>query len=263
MYRPPVSDGEGYNRENLRKAKAILDQAGYRVRDHHQLVNAQGQAIRFEILLSASAFERIVNPFIKNLSRLGIQASIRLVDTAQYVNRVRNFDYDMLVAVLPQEELPGEALNNMFSSESAQINGSFNRMGIRNPVVDALIKKITAANDQQTLTTAIRALDRVLLHNHYVIPQWYSPSSRIVHWNKFAYPDVAPKFDRYYRTGLHTWWYDADKAQRLNNKKPMVSSEANTTDIRSPHTKKHTDNGSLYSQTFTTDSADATRHFIH
>lgn len=215
-YALPVTDGSGRNRPNLRIAKKILDNAGYKVVDN-VLYNAQGQPIRFEILLRSPGFERIVNPFIKNLSRLGIIARIRLVDTSQYVNRNRSFSFDMLVNVFSQSESPGNEQRNFWGTDAANTEGSNNLIGIKNPVVDRLIENVVSAESRDDLVIATRALDRVLLHNYYVIPQWYKSANRVAYWNKFGIPSVAPAYDRYYSNGIYTWWYDEEKAKELAN----------------------------------------------
>lgn len=215
-YSPPKTDGSGFNRPNLRIAKKILDDAGYYVKDN-QLYNAQEQPIRFEILLRSQGFERIVNPFLKDLSRLGIIARIRLVDTSQYINRTRSFRFDMMVKVFPQSESPGNEQRNFWGSESALTEGSNNIIGIQNPVIDALIEHVVKADNREQLITATRALDRVLLNHHYMVPQWYKSANRIVYWNKFGLPDTSPVYDRYYTQAIYTWWYDADKNTQLQN----------------------------------------------
>lgn len=214
VYTPPVSDGSGRNRIGLRAAKKLLDDAGYQVKNN-QLYNASGEAIRFEILLASPSFERIVNPFIKSLAKLGIIANVRLVDTSQYINRSRTFDFDMMVHVFAQSESPGNEQQNLWGSAAATIEGSGNFIGIQNPVVDALTDTIVNAKNRNDLVIATRALDRVLLHNYYVIPQWYKASNRIVYWNKFGIPETPPAYDRYYTTGIFTWWYDQEKANQL------------------------------------------------
>ena len=214
VYTSPVTDGSGRNRKGLRAAKKLLDAAGYKVKNN-QLFNKNGEAIRFEILLASPSFERIINPFIKNLAKLGIVANIRLVDTSQYINRSRSFEFDMLVSVFAQSESPGNEQQNFWGSEAADINGSANTIGIKNPVVDKLLEHVVSAKDREELVIATRALDRVLLHHHYVIPQWYKSSNRIVYWNKFGIPEIAPAYDRYYTTAIFTWWFDQAKAEKL------------------------------------------------
>lgn len=214
VYRPPTTDGSGFNRANLRIAKKMLDDKGYKI-VKNQLYNPRGEAVKFEILLVSSSFERIVNPFIQNLAKLGITANIRLVDTSQYINRRRNFDFDMIVHSFVQSESPGNELNNYWGSQAADTEGSANVIGIQNPVVDAMIKAAINAEDREQLITAARALDRVMLHHHYVIPQWYKASNRLAYWDKFGIPEQAPIYDRYYNQGIFTWWYDSEKAGRL------------------------------------------------
>lgn len=213
-YIPPISDGTGRNRPNLRIAKKLLDQAGYQVRKN-QLYNAQGQAINFEILLVSPGFERIVNPFIKNLKKLGIYVNVRLVDSSQYINRKRNFDFDMMVHIFSQSESPGNEQQNFWGSLSAEINGSGNLSGVKNDVVDKLIKHVINAKSRSELIVASRVLDRVLLHQYFAIPQWYTSDVRIVYWDKFDRPKISPIYDRYFNKGIHTWWYDESKAANL------------------------------------------------
>ncbi len=218
VYTPPITDGSGRNRKGLRAAKKLLDDAGYYVKDN-QLYNNKNQAIKFEILLVSPAFERIINPFIKNISKLGVKATIRLVDTSQFINRRRSFDFDMIVNVFGQSESPGNEQFNLWGSEAADIQGSNNLIGIKNPVVDKLVGNIVNASNRQELVIASRALDRVLLSQHYVIPQWYKAASNRVYWDRFGIPDTPPAYDRYYNTGIFTWWYDSEKAKRLDASK--------------------------------------------
>jgi microcin C transport system substrate-binding protein len=218
VYTPPVSDCKGRNRLNLRAAKKLLDQAGYYVKDN-QLYNASGNAISFEMLLVSPGFERIVNPFIKSLSRLGITVTVRLVDTSQYINRTRSFDFDMMVYSFSQSESPGNEQQNFWGSSSATIKGSGNLIGIQNPAVDGIVDHILNAKDREELVIATRALDRVLLHNHYVIPQWYNSFVRIVYWDKFGIPETHAAYDRYHTVSIFTWWYDQEKANKLLIKK--------------------------------------------
>ena len=217
VYTPPVSDGEGRNRNNLRIAKKLLDNAGYYVKDN-QLYNASGNAISFEMLLVSPGFKRIVNPFIKSLSRLGITVNVRLVDTSQYINRSRSFDFDMIVHSFRQSESPGNEQQNFWSSSAATIEGSGNLMGIQNPAIDGLVDNILNAKNREDLVIATRALDRALLHNHYVIPQWYNSVARIVYWDKFGIPETSAAYDRFHTVGIFTWWYDQEKANKLLNK---------------------------------------------
>jgi microcin C transport system substrate-binding protein len=162
--------------------------------------------IKFEILLVSPAFERIVAPFIKNLNKLGIKAKIRIVDTAQYKNRLDNYDFDMVVMSRGQSLNPGNEQRNYWSSQSADIYGSANWVGIKNEAIDDLIELIIQASDRNELILHAKALDRVLLQNHYVIPHWHIKKWRLAYWNKLKRPKNIPK----YNLGFpETWWYNS------------------------------------------------------
>lgn len=206
-YEPPKTDGSGNIRRNLRIALRLLREAGWKV-ENGRLVNAAtGEPFRFEILLVSPAFERIAGPFVKNLERLGIEASIRTVDTSQYQNRLNQFDFDMIVAVWGQSLSPGNEQRDFWSCEAARTPGSRNYAGICDPVVDALIDRIIQAPTREDLVAACRALDRVLLWGHYVIPHWHIPYIRIAYWNKFGRPEIVPRHD----IDLFAWWVDPRK----------------------------------------------------
>ncbi|MCP4699470.1 MAG: ABC transporter substrate-binding protein [Gammaproteobacteria bacterium] len=211
-YKPPVTDGSGNIRKNLRKAVHLLAQAGWKINKKRQLANTRtGQAMTFEILLISPAFERVILPFKKNLQRLGIEAKVRTVDPTQYQNRMREFKFDMLVHVFSQSLSPGNEQRDFWNSKLVDISGSRNLAGIRDPVVDELIELVISAPDRKSLITRTRALDRVLLFGHYVIPQWHSRIFRLAYWNKFARPEISPKYD----LGFDTWWIDPEKAAAL------------------------------------------------
>ena len=220
-FKTPVTDGSGNVRKQLRIAKKLLEEAGWQVKDR-QLVNTEsGEAMKFEILLISPAFERIVLPFSKNLEILGIKASIRVVDTAQYINRVRAFDFDMMVMVIGQSLSPGNEQHNYWHSESADTEGSRNFMGIRNPGIDKLIRHVIEAVDREALVTSTRALDRALLWGHYVVPHWHINYFRLSYWNKFSRPRITPK----YSLGFFTWWIDKQKEEILASKKSSLGSQ--------------------------------------
>ena len=203
-YSPGLTDGSGNNRKNLREAIKILKNANYTL-DNNTLRNPAGRAIKFEILLVSPAFERIVAPFIKNMSKLGVKATIRIVDTAQYKNRLDNYDFEMVVMSRGQSLNPGNEQRNYWSSESADINGSANWIGIKNKIVDELIELIIHASNRKELIFYTKALDRILLHNHYVIPHWHIKKWRLAYWNKLKRPINIPK----YNLGFpETWWYN-------------------------------------------------------
>lgn len=190
-YQSPPTDPDLGIRPNLRRAVALLEQAGWQVVDG-KLQDAGGQPFRFEILLNSPAFERITLPFARNLKRLGIDATVRTVDPTQYVNRVREFDFDMIVMSWGQSLSPGNEQSMYWSSEAAEQPGSRNVGGIRNKAIDTLIDKVIAAPGRRELVAATRALDRVLLWNWYVIPQWHSPVIRVALWDKFGQPELVP-----------------------------------------------------------------------
>ncbi|HEY9033176.1 MAG TPA: extracellular solute-binding protein [Pseudomonadales bacterium] len=212
----PVTDGSGNNRQQLRMAKQLLSEAGWQV-SNGQLVNADGKPFSFEFLLFDPAFERIVNPYISNLKRLGIKASIRKVEMSQYINRMRSFNFDIMVATYPQSLSPGNEQRQYWHSESADIQASRNLGGIRNSAVDQLVEHIIRANSREELVTATHALDRVLLHHWYVIPQWHIDSHRVAYWDKFGRPAIAPRYDPGFNQAIQTWWYDDSKAAAIKN----------------------------------------------
>jgi len=210
-FQVPQTDGGGWPRANLRRAFALLQDAGWVVRDLELVHRKTGDDFEFEILLASAAFERVVLPFVKNLKRLGMKVKVRLVDRAQYINRIRAFDYDMFVAVWGQSESPGNEQRNMWTSKAAESAAARNYAGIRNPVIDALVEHLIVAPSRESLVARTRALDRVLLWHHYVVPNWYSKGSRILYWDKFSRPELTAR----YGTGIDLWWFDQEKAQRL------------------------------------------------
>ena len=213
-YSPPATDGSGQNRTNLRSAKKLLAEAGWSVVDGALTHAETGEVMRFEFLLGSSTHERVLGPVVQNLERLGIAATVRTVDAAQYQHRVKDFDYDIISAYWRQTLSPGNEQRNFWSSKASQSHGSRNYAGISDPVVDELIERQIAAPDRETQVTITRALDRVLLWGHYVIPGSHSSAYRMAYWNKFSHlPEPA-------RNGLgfpDTWWWDADKAARLKS----------------------------------------------
>ncbi|GGO80598.1 ABC transporter [Marinobacterium nitratireducens] len=211
VYRAPTTDGSGNIRGQLRKGMRLLQQAGWTFRDN-KLVNGEtGEPFRFEILLVQKEFERVVAPFIRNLERMGVGVDIRIVDVSQYINRLRSFDFDMVVGSFPQSSSPGNEQRDFWGSALADLPGTRNLAGIKNPAVDALVEKLIAAPDRHSLVVAARALDRVLQWNHYVIPQYHIATWRIAYWNKFGMPETRAPYD----LGLDTWWtLDAAEQER-------------------------------------------------
>ena len=214
-YKAPSYDGSGNIRPGLRIALKLLGEAGWVVRDK-KLVDAEtGRPMSFEILLISPAFERIVLPFAHNLKKLGIDARVRLVDPAQYQNRLIEFDYDMIVGVWGQSLSPGNEQRDSWSSAAADAIGSRNLIGIKDPAIDELIELVIAAPDRQSLIERVRALDRVLLWGHFVIPHWHIPYDRLVFWDKFGVPEVIPMQG----TSPLRWWIDGNKALALKQNK--------------------------------------------
>ena len=212
VYSPPSTDGSGNIRSNLRTALRLLKQAGYKIEDNALISPKTGKPVVFEILLVSPAFERIVAPFAQNLKRLGIVANVRTVDQSQYINRIRSSDYDMIIGGAGQSESPGNEQRDYWSSDAADREGSRNTIGIRNPAVDALIDRIVDAPDRKSLVAATRALDRVLLWNHYAIPQWHVRMDRLAYWDRFGIPK-HPK----YGADVMSWWVDPAKDAALKN----------------------------------------------
>lgn len=212
-FKAPVSDGSGFNRENLITAARLLEAAGWRVKAG-KLADAHGEPFTIEFLLFETSFQRIVNPYIRNLRRLGIEASIRIVDVANFQYRRQVFDFDVVTNRFVQSLTPGVEQINFFGSRSADVHGSFNLAGIKDPAVDALLGKIVAAASRPALVAAVRALDRVLMWNRYCLPQWYKGAHNIAYWNKFDHPAVPPKYDLALED---TWWFDSKKAAMIES----------------------------------------------
>ncbi len=209
----PVHGDSRATRANLREAGRLLQDAGWVIRDG-KLVNGEtGAPFTLEFLLYEGLYARVLNPYIQNLQRLGIDAKIRVVDVASYENRVRQFDYDVIVRRFAQPLTPGVEQRNIWSARSSDMVGSFNFSGIDNPAVDALVEQIVQAKDRESLRTAVSALDRVLMWGQYAVPQFYSGKFRLAYWDRFGRPAVQPA----YALGLvDTWWIDPEKDAKLN-----------------------------------------------
>lgn len=190
-------------RKNLRTASKLLKEAGWLV-ENNKLINAETKKpFSFEFLLYQKDFERVVQPFIKNLEKLGIEAVIRVVDTTQYINRRRSFDFDVMVGGFGQSNSPGNEQREYWHSSKADAEGSRNLAGISSPAIDQLIDLVISAPDRNSLVTRTHALDRVLLAGHYAIPNWFNPVERIAYSNKLAHPEVSPKSG----VSIDTWWF--------------------------------------------------------
>ena len=217
-YNPPKTDGSGFMRKELQEATKLLQDAGWELQEGKLINKKSGSKFEFELLLVSPAFERIVLPFKDNLAKLGIDVSVRTIDSAQYQNRLDGFDFDMIVSTFSQSLSPGNEQRNFWGSDAAKTNGSRNIIGISNEVIDSLIEKVISAKDREDLIVTTRALDRVLLWNHYVIPQWHISAYRTLYWDIFDKPSVRPK----YSLGTHTWWVDADKASTIDQRKKSL-----------------------------------------
>ncbi len=209
---PPATDGSGNNRGNLRAARSLLKEAGW-VTKEGALVNGEtGEPMTVEFLYFEPTFERIYAAFGRSLERLGVGVNLRLVDGAQYEERLKTHDFDITTIRFVFNLSPGAELNSYFASSTVDQVGSFNIPGIKDPVVDALIGEVAAATNRPSLIAAARALDRVLLWGHYMIPQWYKGAHHLVYWNKFDRPALKP---RYARGVFDTWWVDREKDDAL------------------------------------------------
>jgi microcin C transport system substrate-binding protein len=217
-YEPPATDGSGNLRGNLRTALRLLKGAGWDIQDGVLTHTVSGLVMQFEIMLVSPDFERVVLPFTKNMERLGIKVDVRTVDTSQYQQRTDSFDFDMIVGGWGQSLSPGNEQRYYWHSLAADIDGSRNTPGIRDAVVDALIDQVISAPDRESLINRTRAMDRVLLWNHYVIPHWHLAAYRVLYWDKFGTPEIMPKYD----LGVQYWWIDPDLDATLAERRNAV-----------------------------------------
>lgn len=207
----PVSDGSGQDRARLRRASQLLAEAGW-TRQNGRLADASDRRLTIEFLDSDNSGSRIVQPFIRNLDLLGIDAAERLVDPAQYQRRLDDFDFDVVSARFSLGATPDDAIRTFFTSGAARQPGSRNLSGIASPVVDALVETMIAADSRAAMDTAARALDRVLRSMRPWVPGWYNPAHNIAYWDVFGYPPEPPRYGFPVET---TWWYDEAKASAL------------------------------------------------
>lgn len=198
-------------RPRLRKALGLLREAGYEVVKGQLVSRSSGKPLTLEVLNYDTQFERIIQPWIRNLARIGIKARIRTVDVNQYINRRRSFDFDVVVGSYPQSNSPGSEQREYWTSDYADVAGSRNLIGLKSPVVDALTDALIQAQTREDLLSATRALDRVLRWGFHVVPQWHLAATRIALWNKFGYPQPFPE----YQLSLDSWWVEPDKDASL------------------------------------------------
>ena len=220
-YDPPKYDGSGNIRDGLRAALKLLKEAGWTFKGERLVNDETGQPFEFEIILVQPEFERIVLPFKKNLERMGIDARVRTIDSAQYERRMQTFDFDMAVVSFGASESPGNELRDYFGSQAAEEPGSQNLLGIKSKVIDELIEELIKAPDRASLVAHTRALDRVLQYGYYVIPHYHVSAFRVAYWDKFRRPATSPKFS----VGLDTWWIDQGAERSVEAKKGEVTKQ--------------------------------------
>jgi microcin C transport system substrate-binding protein len=208
----PLNNGPDDLRGNLRKAVQLLKDAGYEVKDGVLVNTKTGQQLSVEFLLVSPLFERIVQPYIDNLQRLGIKATLRMVDSAQYTRRLNVFEYDIVVGNFAQSNSPGNEQRDFWGSEAAGREGSQNLIGINDPSIDKLVDHVIFAKSREELVAATNALDRVLLWNDFVVPQWFSPKVRIAYWNRYGQPAKLPGLTPGF---MQVWWFDKGLAANL------------------------------------------------
>lgn len=213
VHQNPTNNTPEDPRNNLRKAVTLLKEAGWEVKNGLLTNTKTGQRMEVEFLLVSPTFERIVQPYLRSLQRLGIKGTMRVVDSAQYTRRINVFDYDIIVGNFPQSDSPGNEQRDFWGSDAAAREGSMNLIGIRDPAIDELIDRVIFAKDREELVAATRALDRVLLWNDYVVPQWYSPTVRLAYWTRYGQPETLPGLTPGF---LQVWWYDQKMAERLS-----------------------------------------------
>ncbi|TAJ39754.1 MAG: ABC transporter substrate-binding protein [Reyranella sp.] len=211
-FKLPESDGTGNVRDLARRALALLKEAGWEIKDGKMTETKSGKKLAFEMLLSDASFERVVLPYKQNLERIGIDMNVRTVDTAQFKRREDEFDYDMMVEGFGQSLSPGNEQRDFWGSKAADTTGSRNSIGIRNTAIDALIDTLIAAPDRESLITVTRALDRVLLWSHFVVPNWHNNKVFVAYWNRFGRPEQSA---RYAPFAFDTWWIDEAKDRAL------------------------------------------------
>jgi microcin C transport system substrate-binding protein len=215
-YANPVNGNAQDRRKNLRRASTLFAEAGWTVTQdggRSVLKNDAGEVFKVEFLLDSPLFERIALPYKQQLELLGVTVAIKTVDSAQYERQTQTFDYDIVVGNFGQSLSPGNEQRDFWGSEAAGRNGSRNLMGIKNPAIDKIIDAVIFAKDRAGLVAACRALDRALIWNHYAVPMWFIPYERIARWDRFGRPDKLPD----YSTGFpSTWWWDAEKAQKVS-----------------------------------------------
>jgi microcin C transport system substrate-binding protein len=214
----------------IQAANAALDAMGWTYNPRADVRQKDGMDLRFEVLLVSPTWTRIVNPFIETLREIGIRGGYRLVQPAELLRQIQERRYDMILTNFPVSESPGNEQRDFWTTQAADIEGSRNTIGIRNPAVDEAVEQIIAAPTRRALVAAVQVLDRILCAQHYVIPNWYIPYDRGVYWNRFGHPETYVGAQRFPENVIQWWWYDEDRAQRLEEArrtgKPMDENPA-------------------------------------
>lgn len=211
----PAYDTPQAQRDNLRRAFQLFKEAGWTNRGGRLVNEKTGEPFTIEFLGNSPSDERITLPFVDNLRKLGITATIRIVDASQYQARVNSFDYDMVTLVMAQSQSPGNEQREFWGSAAADAEGSRNYAGIKNEAIDALVEKVIFATDREELVAATRALDRALLWNFYVVPQWHNPTVWVAYWNKFGIPEEQPE---YLGVDIDSWWIRPEQEAVIESK---------------------------------------------
>jgi microcin C transport system substrate-binding protein len=222
--KPLGAPGQGqFASKNIQVANTLLDSAGWQI-GADGIRTKGNQRLQFELLLAGPGFQRIAEPYKNNLKKIGVQLDIKVVQVAEYEERLRNFKFNMIVANYPQSRSPGNEQRYMWGSESAETPGTRNYMGIKNPALDELIEGIIKAKDRKNLIIQIHALDRILTHQFYIVPHWYIAYDRAVYWNKFSRPKINPSQSNITSNLIEWWWWDEQKAQKLEDAKTQGKS---------------------------------------
>lgn len=204
IYQPPTTDGSGNNRDHLKKAVQLLKEAGWERKGSKMISSKTGKPLELTLISPFPGHERVIMPYIKNLEKIGVKVTVNMLDWSQYIRKIRKFDFDMVQWAYDFERSPGKELDNVFGSEAADQEGSQNIIGIKNPVADQLISMTNSVKSHQELVTILKALDRVLLWNHYVVPRWYMEKGyRIAHRKELKHPNI----DNLNWLEMSTWWY--------------------------------------------------------
>jgi microcin C transport system substrate-binding protein len=215
-YTPPIGGTQEAQRTNLREAIRLMGEAGYEVRNRRMVHRQSGEPFRIELLLNGPTFERHALAYKAALDRLGVELALRVIDSAQYVNRIRERNFDAMLGSYGQSLSPGNEQRDFWGSAAAARQGSMNYAGIANPAIDKLIDRVVFAKDRAELVAATRALDRVLLANHYMVPTWYLGEQRTARWDRFSRPDTMPEYGASAFPAI--WWWDEAKARKTGGR---------------------------------------------